>query len=71
MSTESDFDKIYSRTVQPSYKKLQELWEWYGSEWLCHLSGSEVPVRIEFEELSAEEQFAFWAWTRETKVSLK
>ena len=71
-TTESDFDKIYSKTVKPSYSKLEDLWEWFGSEWLCHLSGSpKLLVSIDFEELSAEEQFAFWAWTRENKEGLK
>ena len=79
MSTESDFDKIYSQTVNPSYKALEELWNKHGAKWLEHISGglcgdsygTEMEVYKEFSELSAEEQFAFWAWTRETKINLK
>ena len=71
LSTESDFDKIFSRTVKPSYSELERLWEWHGSEWLCHLSGlPNISVCVDFEELSAEEQFAFWAWTRENKEKM-
>ena len=73
MSTESDFDKIYSRTVKPSYSKLKKLWETQKYNWLHHLTGNHLAeiISTTFDQLWAEEQFAFWAWTRENKEELK
>ena len=77
MLVESDFDKIFSRTVQPSYSFLKKLWTKNSTIWVEHLlglsefGGYQGYIFSSFDQLSAEEQFAFWAWTRETKVSLK
>ena len=78
MSVESDFDKIFSRTVQPSLSKLKILWNKYAEDWIQHLSGFYLhwceeynSIGTIFGNLSQEEQFAFWAWTRENKEELK
>ena len=73
MTTESDFDKIYSRTVKPSYSRLCELWGEHAEEWLLKMAAFDEGLTIwsSFDQLSPEEQFAFWAWTRENKEGLK
>jgi hypothetical protein len=71
--TNIEFEEIYQQTVSRNIKDLEMKWDLVGKTWLDELSGGIMPhltgIKFSdyrrFDEMSGEEQYAFYCWLKQ------